>query len=238
MSVSDVKQLANQLNAQHSTGPRSDEGKARSSRNAIKHGLFSRELLLPGEDPAALSSLREGMLRRLGPRDVLEMQLVEQYIRCAWKLRRLRSAEHQAYLDEMHTMRQQLLQSRPDTPQPLPEPDSGLVMWRMMQGGKDAALERLSSHEQRLWNTMQRCLRELEKRQQQELAIPIEQPPAEHDANVQNEPTEAQDAVDSRDEAGLYRAAWEQQRAAEAQAEQNAREIGADEAPPAEKSAA
>ena len=37
---------ANQSNAQKSTGPVTEEGKAIVSNNAIKHGLFSKRLIL------------------------------------------------------------------------------------------------------------------------------------------------------------------------------------------------
>jgi len=43
--------------ANKSTGPRSDEGKARSSMNALKTGIYSKSLILPGEDTAALDAL-------------------------------------------------------------------------------------------------------------------------------------------------------------------------------------
>ena len=43
---------ANRRNAQKSTGPRSEEGKQTSARNATKFGLFSRHVLLPGDDEA------------------------------------------------------------------------------------------------------------------------------------------------------------------------------------------
>ena len=41
-----------QANAKKSTGPNTPEGKARSSKNALKHGLLARDAVLPGEDPA------------------------------------------------------------------------------------------------------------------------------------------------------------------------------------------
>ena len=40
-----------------STGPRSAEGKARSSMNALKSGIYSKSLTIPGEDPARLDTL-------------------------------------------------------------------------------------------------------------------------------------------------------------------------------------
>ena len=43
---------ANQKNAQHSTGPKTDAGKAKSSRNALKHGLTAEAAVLPNENPA------------------------------------------------------------------------------------------------------------------------------------------------------------------------------------------
>ena len=43
---------ANGDNAKKSTGPRTEEGKARVANNALKHGLLARDTVLPGEDPA------------------------------------------------------------------------------------------------------------------------------------------------------------------------------------------
>jgi len=44
---------ANRRNAQHSTGPRTAEGKAASSMNALKSGIDARSSVIPGEDAAA-----------------------------------------------------------------------------------------------------------------------------------------------------------------------------------------
>ncbi len=41
MPVSEKKLIANRRNAQKSTGPKTPYGKLRSSRNAVKHGLYS-----------------------------------------------------------------------------------------------------------------------------------------------------------------------------------------------------
>ena len=43
---------ANRQNAQKSTGPQTDEGKAVVSQNAVSPGLFAAEAVITGEDPA------------------------------------------------------------------------------------------------------------------------------------------------------------------------------------------
>jgi hypothetical protein len=47
------KSEANRRNALKSTGPKTPEGQAVVRFNALKHGLLSREVLLPGEDEEA-----------------------------------------------------------------------------------------------------------------------------------------------------------------------------------------
>ena len=92
------KQLrANQRNARRSTGPRTDDGKSRASRNAIAHGIFCRDLLMPGEDPAEFEAFRDLLLEGLRPRDLLERSMAEQYVEAKWRIRRLRGAERDAH---------------------------------------------------------------------------------------------------------------------------------------------
>jgi hypothetical protein len=55
--VSPLQQAANRQNAQKSTGPTTDEGKAASSRNALKHGLLARDIVVA--DPAFAESREE-----------------------------------------------------------------------------------------------------------------------------------------------------------------------------------
>ena len=54
-----AKVEANRRNARKSTGPRTLVGKARSSKNAVRHGLLSRDVLLPDEDPEQFDTFRD-----------------------------------------------------------------------------------------------------------------------------------------------------------------------------------
>jgi hypothetical protein len=56
MSISAKKLAANRANAKKSTGPRTPEGKRRSSKNAVTHGMFCNDTVLPGEDASTAIS--------------------------------------------------------------------------------------------------------------------------------------------------------------------------------------
>ncbi|MHC4795738.1 MAG: hypothetical protein ACYTF1_03755, partial [Planctomycetota bacterium] len=49
--ISEKQLQANRQNAKKSTGPKTPEGKARSSQNALKHGLLARQILINDDDP-------------------------------------------------------------------------------------------------------------------------------------------------------------------------------------------
>src|SRR5574341_1927219 len=51
----------------HATGPRTAEGKARSSRNALKHGLTSEDAVLAEEEPDEFEALRQGVIDERRP---------------------------------------------------------------------------------------------------------------------------------------------------------------------------
>lgn len=92
-SISERKLAANRANAQLSTGPRTTQGKVRSSRNALKHGLLSSQILLEHEDAEELKALREGLYEELQPVGTLEVVLVERIVASAWLQRRALRAE-------------------------------------------------------------------------------------------------------------------------------------------------
>jgi hypothetical protein len=90
-----ARAVANAANAQLSTGPRTEEGKARSSRNAVKHGLTAKQLVIaPGEEDE-FAELHDSLLEQLAPEGALEMNLFNMIAHGAWNLNRFRTLEAQ-----------------------------------------------------------------------------------------------------------------------------------------------
>jgi hypothetical protein len=84
-----------------STGPRSATGKARSSMNALKTGIYSNSLIIPGEDPAHLTTLLDEYFERYRPAVPEQRDLVDILVRSTWTLRRLGAAEAQVLVHQM-----------------------------------------------------------------------------------------------------------------------------------------
>ena len=85
-----MKQIeANHRNSQMSTGPKSKTGKAVSKKNAMKHGLLAKEIVVRDEDPVEFACVLENLVDEYQPQGPLEGQLVERIAACMWRLRRL-----------------------------------------------------------------------------------------------------------------------------------------------------
>ncbi len=83
----------NRTNAQHSTGPRTGEGKARSSQNALRHGLSSRTAVLPSEDQDAYQQHCRQFFDEYQPATPTESQLTQELADTAWRLNRIPALE-------------------------------------------------------------------------------------------------------------------------------------------------
>lgn len=87
--TSSRKRAANRRNAERSTGPKTAFGKAVASKNALKHGLLSRQVVLPDEDPAEFEDFRRRLMDDLKPTGELETVFAERIMLGAWRLRRV-----------------------------------------------------------------------------------------------------------------------------------------------------
>jgi hypothetical protein len=90
---SDRQINANRLNAELSTGPKSPEGKAKSSLNAVKTGLTGRTVLLPTEDAALYSTHIERIFKKFSPVGDDEANLVQSIADTEWRLQRIPGLE-------------------------------------------------------------------------------------------------------------------------------------------------
>ena len=88
---------ANRRNAQKSTGPRTPQGKAVSSMNALKSGLDAESQFVGGEDRAEFAELQHEYITRFQPLTPEERFQVDSLLRNEWILRRLFRAEAQLW---------------------------------------------------------------------------------------------------------------------------------------------
>ena len=79
---------ANRQNAQKSTGPKTEEGKAAVSQNAIKHGLTARQDVIATESQELYDLRRDQMLEELNPTGLIEKMLAERIVSLSWRLDR------------------------------------------------------------------------------------------------------------------------------------------------------
>jgi hypothetical protein len=67
-------------------GPTTDAGKARSTLNAVRHGLSGRSFfLLPDEDPQEFAAHEAGLLAEFRPRDLVEREATLAVVRAMWR---------------------------------------------------------------------------------------------------------------------------------------------------------
>ena len=87
--------------ATHATGPKTPQGKAAASRNAVTHGLHAQDVVLPhlGESQEEFEALCDGLARELSPRTAVERHYVTQIAQAMWRLRRLTRWEAGLYDD-------------------------------------------------------------------------------------------------------------------------------------------
>jgi hypothetical protein len=91
---------ASRINGARSHGPVTPEGKAISSRNALKHGLRAVDAVLPiVEDPKEFEQFTADMLQSLQPHGPQQHAIAERIVSLQWKLRRVPRIEGEAMRD-------------------------------------------------------------------------------------------------------------------------------------------
>ena len=87
--------LANRRNALKSTGPRTPQGKAAVSQNAVRHGLTAASDVISSESQAEFRLYRDQLFAELAPASPLESILAERVVTLSWRLKRVFRIQNQ-----------------------------------------------------------------------------------------------------------------------------------------------
>jgi hypothetical protein len=90
---SQLKSETARINGAKSQGPTTPEGRARSSQNALSHGLSSVNVVITGENPAEFEALRASYIERFQPVGYVESELADTMAAARWRLRRISRIE-------------------------------------------------------------------------------------------------------------------------------------------------
>ncbi len=91
--LSEKQLVANRANAQLSTGPKTEEGKRRSSLNARRHNLTGQVTAMTEEDRIAHNAFSEALIKAMAPEGALELQLAQRVATDSWRLNRSSAIE-------------------------------------------------------------------------------------------------------------------------------------------------
>src|SRR5262245_34081148 len=92
--MTSVRQIeANRHNALRSTGPKNENGKQRSRRNALRHGFTAETVIEPLESRDEYRAFEAAILTEYLPQTPVEQELVRRLASLFWRLRRATSVE-------------------------------------------------------------------------------------------------------------------------------------------------
>jgi hypothetical protein len=157
---------ANRLNAQSSTGPRSRQGKAIVSQNAVKHGLSARTNVISSENQADFDRHRQQLLDDLAPVTPMESILAERIVSLSWRLKRTLSIQNQTIdaLEYNFTSRRPIRFQFLQKNDPPPPPESlDLARTLIRDFSNERVLDRLLMYERRTEHSLYRTMLELQR---------------------------------------------------------------------------
>jgi hypothetical protein len=114
--LSQKKIAANKNNAKRSSGPKTDLGKQRSKRNALKHGILSCELLIDANDKVKFETLRSSLRHDLFPETTLQQVGFERLLISIQKSElalRLEAKQLKATFEQLDGVENAVPESRP-----------------------------------------------------------------------------------------------------------------------------
>ncbi len=154
--LSEKQLIANRANSQRSTGPRTEEGRQRSSLNARRHNLTGQVSAMTDEDRIAHDTFSKALISAMAPEGALELQLAQRVATDSWRLNRASAIE-----DNIFALG---LSSHADDNIDHPEIQAAFAAAKtFLAEGK--SIELLTLYEQRLNRSLQKNLAVLESLQ-------------------------------------------------------------------------
>jgi hypothetical protein len=174
--ASESQILANRLNCQKSTGPRTIEGKTAVSQNAIKHGLRAECDVITSESEADFNLYRQQLLDELSPVSPMESMLAERIVTLSWRLKRAGRFQNQAIdclssedsSNPLKKLTKSLIFKSLNQPQPTPSASNDhLALGRLVvkDFSNERVLEHLLMYERRIENSLFKMLLEFQRLQ-------------------------------------------------------------------------
>jgi hypothetical protein len=99
-SHSNARAEASRRNGAKSRGPTTQDGKARSAQNALKHGFRAQKhMVLPGENAAEFAELEAALIEELAPEGALQAALARRVVSAVWRLSRAERLEAELFAE-------------------------------------------------------------------------------------------------------------------------------------------
>lgn len=161
---------ANRANAELSTGPRTPQGKARSSLNALTHGLTAQTVILEDEDPEEFERFRKEVFEYFRPHPLPERELVERIAVIMWRMRRIPKFEAALIKSRRESVREEFSNPISLLFEKRSQDLDVITGWALIQdSGHENALGKLSRHEAALMNQLKQTLQLLQMMQSQQM---------------------------------------------------------------------
>jgi hypothetical protein len=107
---------ANRRNAQNSTGPRTEEGKQSSRRNAVRHGLTAETVIGALEDAEDYQAFEAAITADYDAQSAVERELVLRLASLLWRLRRATAMETGLFEIQAQEIQAEYLRDYPGGP--------------------------------------------------------------------------------------------------------------------------
>jgi hypothetical protein len=182
--VSDAQLEANRRNAQHSTGPRTTEGKNRSRMNTIAHGFTAQGVVLTEDDAPHYKANLQTFMNEHRPKGPTELFLVETLAETAWTVSKIR-AQEQNFMT--------IVGQTGHNPFEGPDPETNVLLTQANHSRNNAKqIELLSRYEQRKMRLFRETLRDLKLLQQERKLAEQQQSASEQTAQTAQAAPQAQ----------------------------------------------